>query len=314
MITPEARLMVRTTPHLKKYSPIVTQFLLYLDYTSHLLMKFFGVQISDGIFFPFDVAVPYVHRWTVQRRKAILAKFYRLMEWYKTDYNGPVTMLTLTGYSEVNRFGQKAHSSEGEGVTIEVAYENLIWGWKHLRMALRHYIPDLKWVRVLEFTEMGFPHFHILIFSEISEDTQRKIRELWGRKYAIGSMEHGVDFTIKEPDRDIDSLVNYLMKYLAKGFCSTGSKFGEPDPWTPGELVGYALTWKNQWRLFDSSRNLSKVMAYHLKEKAFPEEFYATYLINQKEQGVSMIWGDADNWELARSREKSLRKQMVETP
>ena len=41
------------------------------------------------------------------------------------------------------------------------------------------------------------------------------------------------------------------------------------------------------------------------------EEYYATYLINQKEQGVSMIWGDADNWELARSREKQIQMRIA---
>jgi hypothetical protein len=56
-------------------------------------------------------------------------------------------------------------------------------------------------------------------------------------KYKAGSYEHGVDFAASKPGQLIGSIRNYLMKYLAKGFTSTGSKFGEGNTWGAGELV-----------------------------------------------------------------------------
>lgn len=67
------------------------------------------------------------------------------------------------------------------------------------------------------------------------------------------------------------------MKYLHKGFTSIGSKFGEGDDWSAGELVFYSLVKKYCWRLFGASRDLCKVMA-HNKKVDDDIEWYATEL------------------------------------
>ena len=69
------------------------------------------------------------------------------------------------------------------------------------------------------------------------------------------------------------------MKYVAKGFHSTGSKFGAGDTWGTGELVFNALVWKHKWRIFGASRGLSKVMRHIKKPDAnASRSYYATEL------------------------------------
>lgn len=54
---------------------------------------------------------------------------------------------------------------------------------------------------------------------------------------------------------EVASFRNYLMKYMEKTFIDT-----MPE-WSPEELFFNAIAWKEGYRLFGCSRNLSKVMS-----------------------------------------------------
>jgi hypothetical protein len=139
-------------------------------------------------------------------------------------------------------------------------------GWDKLSKILRKYIPDLTYIWVIEPHASGYPHFHVIVFAEISEPLQEKIKHLWSEKYEVGSKEHGVDFTTRTPNEDIDSLRNYLMKYIAKGFVITNTHFSETF-WTKEQLVFNALIWTKGYRTFQPSRRLQKIMRYNLKTR-----------------------------------------------
>ena len=113
-------------------------------------------------------------------------------------------------------------------------------GWDKLSKILRKYVPDLTYIWVIEPHSSGYPHFHIILFAEIPESLQEKIKQLWSEKYKVGSKERGVDFSTRILDEDINSLRNYLMKYIAKGFVITNTKFSETF-WTKEILVFNAL-------------------------------------------------------------------------
>jgi hypothetical protein len=51
------------------------------------------------------------------------------------------------------------------------------------------------------------------------------------------------------------------MKYIAKGFVSTDSRFGD-HKWTPAELVFNALVWDGNYRTFQPSRGLQKYLGW----------------------------------------------------
>ncbi|MDD5188759.1 MAG: hypothetical protein PHF57_11190 [Methanoregula sp.] len=78
------------------------------------------------------------------------------------------------------------------------------------------------------------------------------------------------------------------MKYVVKGFLTTGSKFGEGDALSAGELVFNALVWKHQWRLFGASRILTKIMAYP-KKTDDNVKWYATEILNPHSEDL-LVW------------------------
>jgi hypothetical protein len=198
----------------------------------------------------------YIHRWTPIYRKRLMAKLYLLDQWWK-EHKGPVTLLTLTSY-QAGVYSQKV---KGEIISIEHSFQLLKEGWDKLSKILRKYIKDLTYVWVIEPHASGYPHFHVIVFADIPQSLQDKIKQLWFEKYQVGSKEHGVNFSLRNPDEDIDSLRNYLMKYIAKGFVITETKFYETF-WTKEQLVFNALIWKNGYRTFQPSRKLQQVMHY----------------------------------------------------
>ena len=171
-------------------------------------------------------------------------------------------LLTLTTYQN----GEYSILQKGFDVTIEDSFIFLKEGWDKLSKILRKYIPDLSYIWLIEPHSSGYPHLHIVIFSSISEILQEKIRLLWSQKYAAGSKLHGVDFVTRTPEEDIDSLRNYLMKYIAKGFVTVSTKF-KGNGWTKEELVFYSLVWQHGFRTFQPSRKLQNLMAWKKEKK-----------------------------------------------
>jgi len=147
-------------------------------------------------------------------------------------------------------------------VIIEDSFLLLKDGWDKLSKILRKYVTDLTYIWVIEPHSSGYPHLHVIVFADISQLLQDKIKQLWSEKYEVGSKEHGVDFSTRIPDEDINSLRNYLMKYIAKGFVITNTKFSETF-WTKEILVFNALIWKNGYRTFQPSRKLQQLMRYN---------------------------------------------------
>jgi len=147
----------------------------------------------------------------------------------------------------------------------------------------------LTYIWVIEPHKSGYPHLHILVFTEISQLLQDKIKQLWSEKYKAGSKEHGVDFTTRISEEDINSLRNYLMKYIAKGFVITNTKFSETF-WIKEQLIFNALIWKNGYRIFQPSRTLQKIMHYNRNMKirfgGIPESPNLKILLFQKESDI----------------------------
>ena len=262
LISPTLMKQIRENPALSAHHRTVFMFLSYLRTTAACSFKIYGDGCDvDG---PFDIEkqIEYIHRWTDLYRSGVLAKFYQLENWLKNN-PAPVTMLTLTTYQD----GRYSTTVKGDIVTIPESFDTLKTSWKRLRMALRLYLPSNRYVWIMEPHKTGYPHLHVIIFEDVNKETQDAISRLWSKKYKAGSADHGVNFAIKTPDESIRSIRNYLMKYVAKGFSSTGSKFEDGHTWGTGELVFNALVWKHKWRIFGASRSLSKVMRHKKKSE-----------------------------------------------
>lgn len=249
---------VQRDRHLRKYAKMTWEYVTYLEQIEKACFIISGYDLEENR--SATNVGSYIHRWTEVYRKRQLARLYKLDDWWKEN-KGPVTMLTLTTYQD----GTYSQTMRGEPVSIEESFEILRDGWDKLSKILRKYLPSVPYIWVVEPHKTGYPHRHVILFAEVPDDLQEKIRRLWSEKYCAGSMAHGVDFTVRTPDEDIECIRNYLMKYIAKGFISTGSKFTE-TPWTKEELVYNAIIWKKKCRIFQPSRALQNVMKKEEKE------------------------------------------------
>jgi hypothetical protein len=125
---------------------------------------------------------------------------------------------------------------------------------------LRNRYQGINYVWVLEPHETGFPHCHLIIFREFSDDQQKVIKQLWSEKYRAGSFDRGIDFTLKKSDESIRSIRNYLMKYMIK-------QFGNGDePWSDGELLFNAMVWASCTRMWGASKELTAILRKPIKE------------------------------------------------
>ena len=247
----------RTPPLLGSYrishSNPVEKFKKYLKKTHDYQFRITGTSSEGEVVV---VTVPYIHRWTEVYHKSILAKFYTLDEWMK-DYPGVVTMFTLTTYQgSKSKFNDGSLSREvkGHDLTIFECFDLLKISRTKFLNVLRNRYPGINYVWVLEPHETGFPHCHLVVFREFTEQEQTFIKELWSEKYQAGSYDRGIEVSSKTSDESIKSIRNYLMKYMTKQF-GTGEQ-----PWTKGEFLFNAMVWKTGTRMWGASKELTDVM------------------------------------------------------
>ncbi len=196
---------------------------------------------------------PYMHRWKPEYMKARIAKFYLLDEWAKKNPL-PLSLLTFTTYHD----SAYARRKRGRGISIDESWGILKNGfWKTsllIRNKIRKRVPYF-WI-VEPQPESGYPHIHAGYFTEFTETEKDRLKNHWSKIVKAGDYKHGLDFSFEQMHKtgEVKSLRNYLLKYLAKSFVET-----IPD-WSPEELVFNAIAWKNGYRLFGCSRDLSHAM------------------------------------------------------
>jgi hypothetical protein len=161
----------------------------YIDDTSK---TFFDIFFSDGSV----KRVPYKHRWEANYKKSILSKLYQLQAWAKR-HKLSCGMISLT-CSQSN-------------LTDQEILDNLKKAWN----TYRHTFDKMgfQYFLIYEPHESGIPHIHIMLFGDMKEDNINRLRDLWINKYEMGN-EHAFDFSVDK--KEVENLVNYLMKYMSK--------------------------------------------------------------------------------------------------
>jgi hypothetical protein len=200
---------------------------------------------SDGIY-----RLPYKTRWTQTYKCGMIAKMYGVEEYLRKSLRGGVvTLLTLTGYQG----GGLSREVKGSVVSREDLFDEMKRGWRLLSNLLVKVSPGLEYVWVMEPHKSGYPHMHVAIFGYVSKELQERLSRLWSEKYEVGSREHGIDFSVKSVKESIQSVRNYLMKYITKGIGGEGKR-----KWTVEEWVYHALAWKHHHRYIGMSRSISR--------------------------------------------------------
>lgn len=273
---------MKRNPAWAPYIKEVMDFRRYLRETENLSFTFYGEKMNEGVLDDITSKMPYKHRWTPIYRRGVLAKFYQL-EQYLIDNPTPITMLSLTTFHGYNKFRQESQNcinKKGHLISILESFDMLKTNWRLLKQHIHH-----PYVWIMEPHESGYPHMHVVILGTLTDDEKNRIIAFWADKYGTADKEHGAVFT--EPP--VKSIRNYLMKYMVKGFRKSGSKFGEGDDWTTGELVFFALVKKYRWRLFGATRDLVKVMQYIPKNNGKEPFYYATEL-HHKNGTDNLMW------------------------
>jgi len=217
----------------------------YVSYLKETAEKSFIVthrNIITGV--ETEKELPYIHRWTELYRRGFLAKMYQLEAYLGVDVTD-ATMITLTTYQR--------------GFDQEQCLFKLLDAYNKLFKILRKKFGTLDYFYILEPHKTGFPHMHIMYMKKFTDSEQADIKLMWAKKYGAGSFEHGVDFS--EPKASdsgefasgsISRVRGYLMKYISKGL--------HAETMQPYELLFNALLKKNKIRLYNCSRNFSKIM------------------------------------------------------
>lgn len=227
----------------------VQDFISYLNETKNFLFEINGFDYKE-LKYTCKI-IPYIHRWTEPYKKSILAKLYQLESVLGNDISECI-MITLTTYQK--------------GLTYEAALKKLMESYKLLQKTLFKINGTVDFFYVLEPHKTGYAHMHLLYMKCLNDHEKERITDLWANKYHAGSKRHGIHFSEPRKSSDgtfesgsIGKLRSYLMKYLSKSIYH--------ESWSPAELVFNATLWKTGVRLWNCSRNFSKIMAKPTKEK-----------------------------------------------
>jgi len=256
-------------PQLHPYYDVTRDFVIFLHDTERINIEIKGLLEKDDDIDSIRINRPYLHRWTKPYANGRIAKGYAL-ENYMKDNPSPVTLLTLTGYHDYNKFGKKVNS----GKTLVTCYDSIKYGYNCLRMMIRKDHPTAQWFWAWEPHETGYPHMHLAYLGEFTDAEMERYREHWSKKLRIGDREHGLNFEVSKT-APIDSMRNYLIGYTSKTLAINAAD------WTPAELVFNAITWKNRYRTFGATRTLSKVMAMPTPEYSHNFYWVATSILGE---------------------------------
>jgi hypothetical protein len=102
----------------------------------------------------------------------------------------------------------------------------------------------------------GYPHIHGIVFDDVTEKDQEKLKRWWEKK-GIGDHDHGIVFEKAEKIRNVK---NYIMKDMAKSWIRTEGRFSEEFKWDKDVFLFNFIMWKNTYRYWGASKELSNVM------------------------------------------------------
>lgn len=201
----EMRRAARAAANHRDARYIKNDFLNYLDSTARSVLTFHGVDMSTGC--RVVSRGEYVHRWTDSYRRRLLARFYKLDDWFAVNQSG-TTLMTLT----TRHVG-----------FLPDQYALLQKYYRKLRDVMRRpdFLGKFTYFYVLEPHQDGYIHLHMLIFQELTIGQQERIKSLWVNKYGVGVAD-ALSFEVRTVAGGVKSPKNYLMKYLTKSFTVSG--------------------------------------------------------------------------------------------
>lgn len=257
------------------YEDLITEFLGYLTRTENTTVAIGNLVGEKNLSFLAS------HRWDENYSKKMMAKVKDLEE---SRFNSmPVAVLRLSGYQDGD-LKPEDFNKDRERSWFELN-DDLDDGRKKLLSKLRkvskRQMDDVKlhffWVREPH-PSSGYPHIHLVVFGKVAHwlrksSNQEHITNLWSKKWDIGN-EHGLHFDCDIPERSgkgaLESVANYLLKYLVKSFGDVDSKHQDTNimDMSYEELLYNAGLWCSGSRSWSASKEVSKAMSNDEKSES----------------------------------------------
>lgn len=251
----------------------MVRFVSYLRQTEGQYLIMLGVEDDSGR--AVAVKLPFLHRWKADYKKRLLAKMYRMNEWYRRN-KSPVSMLTLT---TVQR-----------GLTIPDQLILLKESFNLLKKMMRKHIGKNEYVWVLEPHKSGYAHIHMLWFGQLTVEQQDMIRDLWVGKYGAGGYKDAVQFVVKSTQRSLKSAGAYFFKYLAKTLMdAVDTGYMLLSAWVR-EMSRRGSSWSGV-RFWGASAMLTRVMAYIPRLEHVAMSWFKS-MIGDGASGLYVMWID----------------------
>jgi hypothetical protein len=250
----------------KKYKDLLFGFCNYLSMCERTGFKAKGYCPKGNGNGKREITGPLLNRWHPIRRAAWIARLYQLTQWYEATKPG-CTMISLTGYQD--------------DLSIYETWDSINESRVKLLKLCRKHLGKIDYLWVVEpHTEKGtgYPHYHLVVFANVSNETtdkrgegmEDKLRRMWSEEWNTGSHTYGLDFQHLSGDEGIKNLKNYLLKYISKGYVTQG--WGQSELVFNAHLYGATHGYRGDpnvrdtfeetkiYRLIGMSRPLSKLL------------------------------------------------------
>ena len=208
--------------------------------------------------------IGYKTRFTDEnRRKKLLARYDHAWSYATHHYRNGV-FLTLT--TDPSQFSSIYEAT----MAISWAW-NSFMSWLQKRLGRRP-----PYIKVLEFTQKGLPHLHIVFFDvgyladheEITEEWNRLGQGIINYEYSIVNRKGRWIWKKRKPQGGGRSVKQYLKKYLLKTMSMKDTALGT-----------LALYWATNKRFYTTARILQKRIKYFMKTGEW--EFFGSYYYNE---------------------------------
>lgn len=145
-----------------------------------------------------------VTRWHKEYQRKVLAKFYKLDQWYVNAGRPPVTMCTLTTVQRnLDRRKQIQLLDDSRKKFID---------------AFRKQHKGVQYFYVWEPHKSGYAHIHILFFCTVSRKEAKHWQTYWNEKLGAGGFSAALKFDRARRNMSLNSAKNYVMKYVSKTY------------------------------------------------------------------------------------------------
>lgn len=232
-------------------SEIMRGFQQYLLDTAGMQIHIKGVKHGELL----ELDLPYIHRWTQEYKNKLLAKFYKLDDWFKDSGFTDATFFTFT--TRQQDFKNKADQ-----------YTFLKDNFREVRNNMREFKGKFSYIWVAEPHKSGYAHIHMLAFTLFTPDECERVKHLWCDVYKAGVRE-ALDIQLikassdfgkhdKSDSNKLQSPKNYILKYLKKTFTEETDLsyfMFSAVAWHMGRHPDY-----KRFRFYGTSRDLSSVM------------------------------------------------------